>query len=230
MNDCSQCMVRNRAICAGLNPDEIAMLGQIGRKQKIAAGQSLIWEGDESLIVANVIDGVFKLSANDADGREQIVGLVFPSDFVGRPFGGESPYNVTALTDGEVCTFARSAFNEFASAHPSLEHKLLHRTIDELDNARKWIQLLGRKSAEGKIATFLLVMAKQLPGKGCDAAFFTDVFTLPFGRQQIADVLGLTIETVSRQLTQMKNDRLIELPSRREIILLDRERLEQMAA
>src|SRR3546814_5690679 len=110
-------------------------------------------------VVANVLDGVLKLVVAAADGREQIVGVVFPSDFIGRPFGKESPYSVTAMTDGEVCIFNRKSFDEFASAHPDLQHKLLRRTLDELDRARHWMMLLGRKSAEEKVASFLLEMS-----------------------------------------------------------------------
>ncbi len=230
MNDCSTCVVRNRAICASLDSNEIEALGRLGRQQKVSAGQSLIWEGGEALVVANIIDGVFKLSVNGADGKEQIVGVAFPSDFIGRPFGEESPYGVTALTAGEVCMFTRRDFDNFAHQHPELEHKLLHRTLDELDNARKWMQLLGRKNAEEKLATFLLVMSKRLAGQACNPADLSGGFTLPFGRQQIADILGLTIETVSRQLTRMKDLGLIDVPSRRDIVLRDKEALEDLAA
>lgn len=233
MNDCSKCVVRNSAICSSLDAEEILALGQLSREQNVVSGQSLLWEGDDSLVVANVIEGVFKLSVNSADGREQIVGIVFPSDFVGRPFGDESPYSVTAMTPGKVCMFTRKAFDNFARQHPELEHKLLHRTLNELDNARKWMQLLGRKTAEEKIATFLLFMSDRLnidSIMGCknkDGEIINALnhnesqFIMPFGRQQIADVLGLTIETVSRQLTKMKKANLISLPSRRDIILHD---------
>jgi CRP/FNR family transcriptional regulator, anaerobic regulatory protein len=230
MSDCASCVVRNRAICSALDAQEIAVLGQLGRKKSVGAGQALIWEGEESLVVANVITGVLKLSVSDAEGREQIVGIVFPSDFIGRPFGENSPYGVTAMTDAEVCVFSRRAFDTFAREHPELEHKLLQRTLDELDNARRWMQLLGRKSAEARMAAFLLVMSRKLAGQGCVDVGNASGFVLPFGRQQVADVLGLTIETVSRQLTRMKDGGLIDLPARREIVLQDRPALERMAA
>ena len=92
MSDCDSCLVRNRAICSARDTDELAALSQLGRKQLVTRGQTLVWEGDEALVVANVIQGVLKLSVSTADGREQIVGVVFPSDFIGRPFGKESPY------------------------------------------------------------------------------------------------------------------------------------------
>ena len=228
MTDCSSCIVRNRAICASLNPDELLLLGKMGRRQRVKAGHTLLWEGDDAPVVANVLEGVLKLVVAAADGREQIVGVVFPSDFIGRPFGKESPYSVTAMTDAEVCIFNRNSFDEFASAHPDLQQKLLRRTLDELDRARHWMMLLGRKSASEKVASFLLEMSERLPGQGCQAGV-GDGFELPFGRQQIADILGLTIETTSRQLTKMRAEGLLDLPSRREVVINDRAAMEVMA-
>ncbi|MBD3733316.1 MAG: Crp/Fnr family transcriptional regulator [Sphingopyxis sp.] len=228
MTDCATCVVRNRAICASLSPAELAALGKMGRRQKVRAGQTLLWEGDGAPVVANVLEGVLKLVVSTADGREQIVGVVFPSDFIGRPFGKESPYSVTAMTDAEVCIFNRSNFDEFAGNHPDLQQKLLRRTLDELDRARHWMMLLGRKSASEKVASFLLEMSERLSGQGCHADTQAG-FELPFGRQQIADILGLTIETTSRQLTKMRADGLLDLPSRREIVINDRAAVEMMA-
>lgn len=204
------------------------MLGKIGRRQMVKAGHTLMWEGDDAPVVANVLQGVLKLVVAAADGREQIVGVVFPSDFIGRPFGKESPYSVTAVTDAEICIFNRQAFDDFADTHPDLQHKLLRRTLDELDRARHWMMLLGRKTASEKVASFLLEMAERLTGKGCD----TDVsrsFELPFGRQQIADILGLTVETTSRQLTKMRSEGVLDLPSRRQVVINDHAAMELMA-
>lgn len=226
MSACETCVVRNRAICAALDASELCALNRIGRTRAISAGQTLMWEGEDSLMVANVIDGVMKLTTGTGDGREQIVGIVYPADFIGRPFGPTSHHSVTALTDARVCTFTRADFDGFAREHPQLEHKLLERTLTELDRARQWMLLLGRKSASEKIAIFLLEMSERLGRKDCgSAAGPQTVFTLPFGRQQIADILGLTIETVSRQLTRLRADGIIALPSRRDIAIIDRDAL-----
>jgi CRP/FNR family transcriptional regulator len=221
MSNCDLCVVRNRAICAALSPDEIGALNAIGRRRNLVAGESLIWEGEDSVLVANVIEGVLKLSTGTQDGREQIVGVVYPSDFLGRPFGGTTNHGVTALTDARVCVFSRKDFDGFARLHPELEHKLLQRTLGELDRTRRWMLLLGRKSAAEKVASFLMELSERLTPTTCQTASGATAqrFTLPFSRQQIADVLGLTIETVSRQFTRLKNEGLIELPSRREVVI-----------
>jgi len=231
MGSCDTCVVRNRAICSSLSEDEVGALNTIGRHRVLTPGQSLIWEDDESILVANVIDGVLKLSTGTEDGREQIVGVVYPSDFIGRPFGGKTGHSVTALTEATVCVFGRRDFDDFARAHPALEHKLLERTLAELDRTRRWMLLLGRKSASEKIATFIIDMSERLVQPGCETMANTPLsrITLPFSRQQVADVLGLTIETVSRQLTKLRQDGVIDLPSRREIDILDRDELVALA-
>jgi CRP/FNR family transcriptional regulator len=230
MGFCETCVVRNRAICSALDSTEIQALNGIGRQRKLEAGQSLLWEGEDSVLVANVIEGVLKLSTGTSDGREQIVGVVYPSDFIGRPFGKQTAHSVTALTEATVCVFSRTDFDSFAREHPALEHKLLQRTLAELDRTRSWMLLLGRKSAGERIAAFLLEMSERLGASNDEADHQgPHTFDLPFSRQQVADVLGLTIETVSRQFTKLKNDGVIDLPSRRSVTILNRDELEDRA-
>jgi len=227
VDSCQSCVIRNRAICASLDESEVAILNRMGRRVTVERGQTLMWEGDDSLLVANVIDGVLKLSTSTSDGREQIVGVVYPSDFIGRPFGSTTQHSVTALSDAKVCLFTRSAFDDFARTHPELEHKLLQRTLTELDRARDWMLLLGRKSAGERVATFLLEMAQRLAGSSCSSKEgAVERFDLPLSRQQMADLLGLTIETVSRQLTRMRQAGIIDLPDRRAVVILDHDAME----
>lgn len=231
MSTCDVCAVRHHAICSALDAGEVEALSVIGRRRTLGSGESLIWEGDDSVLVANVIEGVLKLANGTQDGREQIVGVVYPSDFIGRPFGATTRQTVTALTDARVCVFSRADFDGFAHSHPALEHKLLTRTLVELDRTRRWMLLLGRKSAEEKIATFLLDMSEQLADPGGESAPGQPLerFELPFSRQQIADILGLTIETVSRQFTRFKREGAIDLPSRRAVAIRDRAALQALA-
>lgn len=231
MKDCSQCVVRNSAICAALMPDELDVLSQLGRKQRVGRGQTVVWEGDDAIIVANVVSGILKVSMNIHDGREQIVGVVFPGDFIGRPFGQKSPYSVTALSDAELCIFSRANFDAFARNHPELEHKLLQRTLNELDRAREWMLLLGKKAAHERVATLLLEMSQRLGENSCSTTEAgLDSFELPLDRQQMGDLLGLTIETVSRQLSRLKADGVISLPDRRVVAINDRRRLQDLSA
>lgn len=220
MTACSTCTVRERAICQSLREPELDTLSQMGRRHTVSSGETLMWQGDEEMVVGNVIEGVLKLTASTADGRDQTLGILYPSDFIGRPFGRRSNHSVVALSDARVCTFPRSSFDRFAEDHPDLEHGLLERTLTELDRSREWLVLLGRKSAGERLAAFLLDMANRL-GTADEAGRVR--FELPFGRQDIADLLGLTIETVSRQITKLREDGVIATPDRRGIVVLDRD-------
>lgn len=222
MSACSNCSVREKAICQSLCEADLEAMSQMGRRHTIASGETLMWQGDEEMVVGNVIEGVLKLTASTSDGREQTLGICYPSDFIGRPFGRTSSHSVVAVSDAKVCTFPRSAFDRFAQGHPDLEHKLLQRTLTELDRSRQWMVLLGRKSAGERLAAFLLDMADRL---GAEDAQGHLRFELPFGRQDIADLLGLTIETVSRQITRLREDGVIATPDRRGVTVLDRDRL-----
>lgn len=228
MNACAQCSVREHAICHSLGDEKLDELNRIGRRQTIKKGQALLWQGDESLLVGNVLEGTLKLSASNADGRDHTLGIMLPGDFIGRPFGETSAHSVIALTDARVCTFSRSAFDAFAQENPPLEHGLLERTLTELDRTREWMMLLGRKSAAERVVLFLIEMSKR-SSKGDDTGP-SRKFDLPVSRQDMANLLGLTIETVSRQITRLREDRIIATPGRRAILILDFDALKAVTA
>jgi len=221
-NGCETCGVRSEAICASLPPVDLRALGRLGRRVHLRRGQTLMWERDESVLVGNVIEGMLKLSTMTGDGREQIVGIVYPSDFIGRPFGRNSKQSVTALTDAQVCIFRRDAFDSFAETHAGIEQALLRRTLDDLDRARHWMLLLARNSAPQRVASLLVEMSDRLGG--ADGA----EIVLPLSRQQMADVLGMAIETVSRTMTRFRKAGLIALPGGRRLIVRQRALLEDM--
>jgi len=218
---CEKCEVRLSAICCSLDQAGLAALSRLGRKIQLVAGQTLLWEGDESVVVGNVLSGILKLSTVTGDGREQIVGIVYPSDFIGRPFGKDSHHSVTALTDASLCVFGRGAFDRFAREHEAVGHALLERTLTELDRARHWMLLLGRKSACERVASLILEMAERIGG--------APTIALPLSRQQMADVLGLTIETVSRSLSRLKQAGIISLPGTRLLTIEEPEKLGRIA-
>lgn len=212
---CSGCPARDRAICATLPDPVLDAMYRMGRTELLRRGETLLWESDEALVVGTVRTGLLKLTASLDDGREQILGLAFPGDFVGRPFAARAGHCITALADTRLCVFRRTSFDGFAREHPELEHALLGRTLDELDRARRWMLLLGRKSASERVATLLREIAER---SGREAG---ERVTLPLGRQQMADLLGLTIETVSRNMTRLKRDGVIALPDTRSYVVAD---------
>lgn len=207
---CTDCPARALALCSALCTEDLASFGRSGHRHHLSRGETLFWDGNESRSCGNLTRGVLKLSTSTADGREQIVGLVYPGDFVGTIFDTHADYSVTALTDAELCLFPRAEFERALERHPAMERLMLRRTMSDLANMRTWMLLLGRKSAQEKLATFLLDMARRL--STTDATPGTAApFDLPLSRQDIADVLGLTIETVSRQMTKLRGAGLIRL-------------------
>jgi CRP/FNR family transcriptional regulator len=222
---CADCAVRDKALCGALSDVELSALNTLGRRRVLKRGETLIWAGEESAVCANLLSGVLKLAASTADGREQIVGLLYPADFVGKPYAGDADFTVTAVSDAELCVFPRGPFEAVLEDHVRMERLLLQRTFAALDDARGRMLLLARLSAREKVAGFLIDMADRTGG--CRATGFGPVtFDLPLTRGEMAEILGLTIETVSRQLTKLKDAGTIALPGARGVTIRDRQALE----
>ena len=223
---CGDCQIRHRAVCARCEPDELQALEDIKYYRSYEAGQTLLWSGDRMDFVASVVSGIATLTQTMEDGRRQMVGLLLPSDFVGRPGRSLAPYDVTATTDVTVCCFRRQPFEAMILRTPRLAQRLLEMTLDELDAAREWMLLLGRKTAREKIASLLVILARRdtssanPPPRGS-----ARTFELPLTREAMSDYLGLTLETVSRQISALKRDGVILLDGKRHITVPDMNRL-----
>jgi CRP/FNR family transcriptional regulator, anaerobic regulatory protein len=228
---CGTCTIRNKAICAALNADEINALNRISRRRSVPTGQTILGEGETNTIFANLVSGVVKLTKTLDDGRQHIIGLLFASDFLGRAFRKDNPYFAEAATNVELCVFPAAGFEKLLPDHPGLERRLFQFTLTELDACQEWMLLLARKKAEERVASFLLMIAKRVPNMGCPRAESTSGirFQLPLSRAEISDCLGLTIETVSRQMTRLKTKGVIELINYREIVIPDIRALQQAA-
>jgi CRP/FNR family transcriptional regulator, anaerobic regulatory protein len=218
---CTECPIRHRAVCADCVTDELELLDQIKSYRTYAPGEVIIWAEEEMDFLGTLVSGVAMLQRNLPDGRRQMVGLLLPSDFVGRPGRDKAPYDVVAASEVTMCRFRRRQFEDLIGTVPSIERRLLQMTLDELDAAREWMLLLGRKSAREKISSFLVILAKRSSAmkneNGADAL----TFDLPLTREAMADYLGLTIETVSRQLSALRKTGLIVLEGTRHVIIPD---------
>ncbi|MBI2720082.1 MAG: Crp/Fnr family transcriptional regulator [Rhizobiales bacterium] len=224
---CDHCPVRHQAVCGAMDEVQIRKLSQIAHRKRMVPGQTIISDEEPVDFFANVISGAIKLTKTLPDGRQQIVGLLFAPDFLGRAYSKSNPYSAEAATEVEICCFPNTAFERLASEFPGLQQRLFQHTLDELDAARDWMLLLGRKTAEEKVASFLLMLARRSLMIGCQHTGSASVasFELPLTRADMADYLGLTIETVSRQLTRLKTANVIKLHSNRLIAVPDIDRL-----
>ena len=154
-----------------------------------------------------------------------MVGLLLPSDFVGRPGRATAAYDVTATTDVVMCCFRKKPFETLIAETPHIAQRLLEMTLDELDAAREWMLLLGRKTAREKIASLISIIARReaaLHKKKTSGQISVD---LPLTREEMADYLGLTLETVSRQISALKKDGVITLEGNRHVSIPDLDRL-----
>lgn len=219
---CAGCAVRDRALCGALDDGALAAFDGLAQRRRVAAGDTVTWAGDESLALANVVSGVLKMVAATPDGREQIVGLLYAADLVGQPYAERVDFTVTALTDTELCTFPRRGFERVLEGHARMENLLLRRTLKALHEARRRMLALARMSAPERVAGLLLDMtARAASGDGRESLDRSVTFDLPMTRGQMADVLGMTIETVSRQLTRLKGAEVIALSGSRTITIKD---------
>src|SRR5918993_813489 len=224
---CTTCPVRDRAACSALSEDERAELARLGRHQTIGRGETLFAAGDDSFACATLISGALKISSFGEDGTERILSLVHPAGFVGEMFAPVAHHHVTALTDSRLCVFGRVDYENAVERFPALGRALLRRSAEDLFESRSIIDLMSRRSARQKVACFLLAMARAASDSPCHA---DSRFDLPLSREEMAGVLGLTIETVSRQIGSLEKHGVIKREGRRGIRLLDAGRLDEMAA
>jgi CRP/FNR family transcriptional regulator, anaerobic regulatory protein len=223
--ECGACPIRHRAVCARCDSAELEAMERIKYYRSFEAGQTVIWSGDRMDFVGSVVSGIATLTQTMEDGRTQMVGLLLPSDFVGRPGRNEAAYDVVATSDLVMCCFRKRPFEQMIQQTPRISQRLLEMTLDELDAAREWMLVLGRKTAREKIASLLSIVARRSALAGRIGPQGRTVFDLPLTREAMADYLGLTLETVSRQISALKRDGVIELGAKRHVTVPDFSRL-----
>lgn len=214
---CGSCPIRHRAVCAKCDDTELARLEEIKVYRTFEAGQPIAWRGDELNHFSSIVIGVAALTKTMEDGRTQMVGLLLPSDFIGRPGRRVIDFDVTATTDVTLCCFQRKPFERIVDDTPHVAQRMMEMALDELDAARDWMVLLGRKTAREKIATFLELLARRSHVEGTKL----QSMPLPLTREEIANFLGLTLETVSRQMTALKKEGVISFPDRKHFEVAD---------
>lgn len=212
---CKTCEVRDKAICKVLDDAELRQLNKISTAVKLDAGGTVFYEGDDSTYLFNVVRGSLRLSKLLPDGRRQVTGFLFPGDFLGLSIAGVYSYTAEALTPVELCRFDRPNLTRFLDKYPKLEHQLLSLASNELAQAQDHITVLGRKTASERIATVLLKLVDRIGKKG-SGGYALD---LPMTRTDLADYTGLSTETVSRTITQLKKDGMIASKGARGLLI-----------
>ena len=215
---CETCPVRDSAACSVLTNAERNALAAAGRTRTLKRGEMLFAAGDEQAACATLISGALKVSAIDADGNEQILSLVHPSGFVGELFAPFAHHDVVALTESRLCTFAKGDIERALEDYPALARALLRRSQEDLLATRSLLELTANAGAEVRLAALLHGFAAAASTSSCHLA---NEFELPLSRGEIANMLGLTIETVSRKLGKLETLGAIKRKGKRGIELVD---------
>lgn len=225
---CQACEARHGGICGALSSDQLSELSKHTQRTAHERDKPLSREGQDDSSYSNVLSGVVKLTKLMPDGRQQIVGLQFAPDFLGRPFSTNDGTVAEAATNVRLCSFPKSILERFIKEAPEMELRLHEQHMRELDEARDWMLTLGRKTAVEKVASFLLLIATHIDPELENNKSNTTV-ELPLKRADIADFLGLTIETVSRQLTNLRKKGIIHINDRKSVEIVDMEKLSDVA-
>ena len=224
-NDCGSCGARALTVCGAVEDPDLDRLSELAEVMTLKTGAVLAREGEPAPHVFTITSGSLRVYKLLPDGRRQITGFLFAGDFLGLAIGDDYVFSAEAMEPSTVCRFRKGPFRALVESSPPLEHMLLHRTMHELAAAQNQMLLLGRKTAIERMASFLL----DLPGHDPARPSAPGHVRLPMKRGEIADYLGLTIETVSRVLTRMRIKGLISLPSQSELIVERPDRLRQHA-
>lgn len=198
-----------------IEDQDLGRLAELAIVTRIEPGQTFIDEGEPADSFFNVTAGSAKLYKLLADCRRQITGFVSVGQFLGLAVSATYAFSAEAMEPVRLCRFSRSRLYHLLADFPALERRLLQVASNELVAAQEQMLLLGRKTARERVASFLLSQSQR----DVPCGRYRTQLHLPMTRSDIADYLGLTVETVCRTLTRLRNEGLIELPSASDLVI-----------
>ena len=194
-------------------------IDMMGARMQFARNEEIYGEGEEAEYLYKVVSGTVRIYKILTDGRRQIQAFHVAGDIFGFEFENEHAFSAEAIGDSRILVVKRGVVMALAARDNEVARQLLALTARELQRVQGHVMLLV-KTAQERVVSFLLEMARRACG---------DAVELPMSRQDIADYLGLTIETVSRTLTQLENSAAIAVPTARRIVLRNRAALAQLS-
>ncbi len=195
-------------------------IAQQGAATRFARNEEIYAQDDDVELLFLIVRGVVRTSRVALDGRRQVAGFYYPGDIVGLETGPQHVFSAEALTDAVVYVARRASVRAFAG-DTQLDRAILDATRMELERVQDHMLVLGLKNAREKVAAFLMRLAQAADGAVCEMAM---------SRQDMADYLGLTIETVSRTLGQLQDEALVEFSSARRFRVPQASALQALAA
>ncbi|WP_229428698.1 Crp/Fnr family transcriptional regulator [Microvirga pudoricolor] len=213
------------AVCAALADDEVAEMERVMSSFTLEPNQALVEEGDPKRRVFTLTSGMLRLSLMLPDGRRQITGFLMPGDYLGLSDDEVYSQTAEAVMPSVLCGFATADMDKLMERYGRLKDRLHLMTRRALRQARESQMILGRLAPSEKVASFLLVMSARAAEHGQPES----PVHLPMTRTDIADFLGLTVETVSRTFTKLKTQGLIRLPDPHSVEIVDKRLLAAVA-
>ena len=221
---CTACKVRPYSFCRCLKEEELKHFAGISSEKKFSNKQNIFLQSDEGKRLYNITEGNVKIYQLLQDGRIQIIGFLYPGDFFGSYKKGKYNYSAQAIGDVAVCEFKENVLNDHINKNPRLSLELLNMTTNELILAQDRIKVLGKLTATERVANFISNISKQR----ARIKWQDNPISLPMSRQDIADYLGLTIATVSREITNLKTSSVIKMISTSQIYINDKTKLAEL--
>lgn len=226
---CRVCPARRNGICELFDNPLLCAMNAISVERPVKKGAVVAASGEKSNAMFVIKYGEFKAVRTLPDGRRQIVGFAVPGDVIGGPHAERSfDCTIEALTDAVLCESRRCDVEPLSTEHPDLTRIFLSATFAELRRRNDQAVLLGRKNADQRLALFLLQRCNPVE-LDRDGGLKSGRATLTMSRSEIADYLGLTIETVSRTMSQFKGRGLIRISQSKKIDLIDAAGLQRLA-
>ena len=223
INRCTICKVRTYSFCRCLDDSKLQVFSNISFQKEFSNGENIFIENDPSQYLYNITEGNVKIYQLLDDGRIQIIGFLYPGDFFGTYRNNKYNYCAQSIGELKVCVFEQKILDRYLDENPVLSKELLNKTSFELTLAQDRITVLGKLKAVERISKFLLNISEQRERIGWQ----NNPISLPMTRQDIADYLGLTIETVSREFSNLKSSNIIKIISSKQIYLADLESLKK---
>lgn len=223
---CAGCASRRFGICQPLDPEALDEISNDSDRQTLPAKALLFREGDPATCAFSVLEGTVKLARLLPDGRQQVVGFRFRGDLIGYTAGEAYPFDAELLTPGQFCRIERGRLDKLLRRYPLMERRVLDLCLGELAATQDHLVTVARRSAEARVASFLLGLAEGHRRRGLDGR----ELPMPMTRGDIGDFLGLTLETVSRTFTGFKRAGWVAEPGPQRLQIRDLEALRLLAS
>jgi len=214
---CHHCGSRVAGLCQPLDAAALDEISTEAHQMTLPAHAAVFREGDPAGRVFTLIDGFAKLSRLLPDGKQQVVGFRFAGDVIGYTTLKNYPFDAELLTDARLCRLDRAQLDGMLRRYPKLERRMLDLCVQELTNTQEQLVTVGRRSAEARVAAFLISLVAAATRRGASRP----VLEMPMTRADIADFLGLTLETVSRSLTAFRKRGWIREPVHHRVEMLN---------